>query len=92
MDLEKGAWFCVAGSSWSLQEEQRERNEQGRAALNCAEECVIDSGGQETHFIMEKEYMEEIYRQIWRKERLEERNMLKISSVFNQRNEKMQNI
>lgn len=41
---------------------------------------------------MEKEYMEEIYRQIWRKERLEERNMLKISSVFNQRNEKMQNI
>ena len=36
--------------------------------------------------------MEGIYIQIWRKERLEERNMLKISSVFNQINEKLQNI
>lgn len=36
--------------------------------------------------------VEGIYRQIWRKERLEERNMLKISSVFNQINEKLQNI
>ena len=38
------------------QEEQREINEQARAALNCAEEYVIDSGGQDTCVIMEKVY------------------------------------
>lgn len=54
MQLEKGTWFCVAGSSQSSQEEQREINEQDRAALNCAEEYVIDSGGQDTRVIMEK--------------------------------------
>lgn len=56
MQLEKGTWFCVAGSSQSQQEEQREINEQARAALNCAEEYVIDSGGQDTCIIMEKVY------------------------------------
>lgn len=56
MDLEKGTWICVAGSSRSLQEEQREINEQDRAALNCAEEYVTDSGGQETRVITEKVY------------------------------------
>ena len=30
-------------------------NEQGRATLNCAEECAIDSRGQESHFMMQKE-------------------------------------
>ena len=45
-----------------------------------------------TLVLLWRKYMEGIYGQIWRKERLEERNMLKISSVFNQINEKLQNI
>ena len=77
MDLEKGTWICVAGSSRSLQEEQREINEQDCAALNCAEqreineqdcaalncaeEYVTDSGGQETRVITEKVYGRNLY-------------------------------
>ena len=61
MDLAKGTWFCVVGSSPSLQEEQREINEQDRAALNCAKEYVTDSGGQETRVIMEKVYGRNLY-------------------------------